>query len=306
MVSEHVGDHLVEASLLKALHVLAGFALSPLLKVYNRGLSCGHVFSKMNETRRRPDFVQPSPGITPIPAFSDNYIWLISNGRQAAVIDPGQSEPVLQALQDKQLTHVGGVKELVAQTHAKVWGPATEVLPLCDNSLSEGDTFEDSTLQLKLSVLDIPGHTAGHIAFFGTFRSIPVLFCGDTLFAAGCGRVFEGTPTQMEASLTKLAALPAHTRVFCAHEYTLSNMRWARTVEPDNVALQQWHEHAIEQRRLNQPTLPSSVELELACNPFLRVRQPSVVQAATNWAQSELTTAVEVFAALREWKNNFR
>ena len=249
---------------------------------------------KMNKTHQQPDFVRPCPGISPIPAFSDNYIWLISNGRQAVVVDPGQAEPVMQVLKDQQLSlsalllthhhqdHVGGVAELVAQTGAKVWGPAGEILPICDTTLIEGDTFKDAALQLNLSVLDIPGHTAGHIAFFGTFGTTPVLFCGDTLFAAGCGRVY------------------------CAHEYTLSNMRWACAVEPGNTALQHWHEHASEQRRLNQPTLPSSIELELACNPFLRARQPSVVQAATDWAQRELTTPVEVFAALREWKNNFR
>ncbi len=273
---------------------------------------------KMNKTHQQPDFVRPCPGISPIPAFSDNYIWLISNGRQAVVVDPGQAEPVMQVLKDQQLSlsaillthhhqdHVGGVAELVAQTGAKVWGPAGEILPVCDTTLIEGDTFKDAALQLNLSVLDIPGHTAGHIAFFGTFGTTPVLFCGDTLFAAGCGRVFEGTPAQMAASLAKLAALPVDSRVYCAHEYTLSNMRWACAVEPGNTALQHWHEHASEQRRLNQPTLPSSIELELACNPFLRARQPSVVQAATDWAQRELTTPVEVFAALREWKNNFR
>jgi len=272
----------------------------------------------MNKTRHQPDFIQPSSGISAISAFSDNYIWLVSNGSQALVVDPGQAQPVLQVLKEQQLSlttillthhhddHVGGVAELVAQTGAKVWGPASEVLPVCDVALVEGDTFADTELELKLSVLDIPGHTAGHIAFFGTFGTTPIVFCGDTLFAAGCGRVFEGTPALMEASLAKLAALPADSRVYCAHEYTLSNMRWACVVEPDNVALQAWQEHANGQRQLNQPTLPSSIELELACNPFLRVRQPSVVQAASTWAQRELTSPVEVFAALREWKNNFR
>jgi len=272
----------------------------------------------MNKTQHQPDFAQPNPGISAVSAFSDNYIWLVSNGSQALVVDPGQAQPVLQVLEEQQLSlntillthhhddHVGGVAELVAQTGAKVWGPASEVLPVCDVALVEGDTFENTALKLKLSVLDIPGHTAGHIAFFGTFGTTPVVFCGDTLFAAGCGRVFEGTPAQMTASLAKLAALPVNSHVYCAHEYTLSNMRWACAVEPDNAALQRWQEHANEQRRLNQPTLPSSIELELACNPFLRVHRPNVVQAATKWAQRELTTPVEVFAALREWKNNFR
>ncbi len=272
----------------------------------------------MNKTHHLPGFLGPCPGISPISAFSDNYIWLVSKDRQALVVDPGQAAPVLQALKDQQLTltsillthhhadHVGGVTELVEQTGAKVWGPAGEVLPVCDTPLSEGDTFEDAQLQLKLSVFDIPGHTAGHIAFYGTFGSTPILFCGDTLFAAGCGRLFEGTPAQMDESLAKLANLPANSRVYCGHEYTLSNMRWACTVEPNNPALQHWQAHASEQRSLGQPTLPSSIELELACNPFLRARQPLVAQAAANWAQRELTSPVEVFAALREWKNNFR
>ena len=272
----------------------------------------------MNKTHRLPAFLGQSPGISPIAAFSDNYIWLVSNGSQALVIDPGQALPVLQVLKQQQLTlgaillthhhqdHVGGVAELVEQTGAKVWGPAGEVLPVCDTPMVEGDTFEDAALQLKLRVLDVPGHTAGHIAYAGTFGTVPVLFCGDTLFAAGCGRLFEGTAAQMDASLAKLAALPKDSRVYCAHEYTLSNMRWASTVEPDNLALQHWQAHANEQRRLDQPTIPSSIELELACNPFLRARQPSVAQAATTWAQRELASPVEVFAALREWKNNFR
>ena len=272
----------------------------------------------MNKAHQLPAFLGQTPGIYPISAFNDNYIWLVTNGRQALVVDPGQALPVLQALKQKQLTlstillthhhddHVGGVGELVAQTGAKVWGPAGEVLPVCDTALVEGDVYRDDSLQLKLSVIDVPGHTAGHIAFAGTFGEVAVLFCGDTLFAAGCGRVFEGTPAQMAASLAKLAALPEASRVYCAHEYTLSNMRWASNVEPDNIALQRWQEHANEQRRLGEPTVPSSIALELACNPFLRAQQPTVAQAATDWAKRELSTPVEVFAALREWKNGFR
>ena len=257
-------------------------------------------------------------GIIPLSAFSDNYIWLITNGADAIVVDPGQAAPVLQALNKRALKltaillthhhqdHVGGVDELVSQTGAMVYGPAGEVLPLCDVALVEGDLVSDTGLQLSLSVLGVPGHTAGHIAYAGEIAGQPVLFCGDTLFAAGCGRLFEGTPAQMDASLAKLAALPAATAVYCAHEYTLSNMRWARAVEPDNQPLQVWQARAEQQRAEGQPTLPSSIGQELSCNPFLRARQASVAQAAASWAERPLDTPVEVFAALREWKNNFR
>ena len=261
---------------------------------------------------------QQTTGIVPLNAFSDNYIWLITNGQDAMVVDPGQAAPVQQALAERNLAltaillthhhqdHVGGVADLVSQTGAMVYGPAGEVLPICDVALLEGDIVSDSSLQLSLSILDVPGHTAGHIAFAGEIAGQPVLFCGDTLFAAGCGRLFEGTPAQMEASLTKLAGLPADTAVYCAHEYTLSNMRWARAVEPANQHLQRWQARAEQQRALGQPTLPSSIGQELSCNPFLRARQSGVAHAAAIWAERPLNSPVEVFAALREWKNNFR
>lgn len=234
------------------------------------------------------------------------------------VVDPGQAAPVQQALAERSLKltaillthhhqdHVGGVAELVAQTGALVYGPASEVLPLCDVALVEGDCINDSGLQLSLAVLDVPGHTAGHIALAGEIAGQPVLFCGDTLFAAGCGRLFEGTAAQMDESLAKLANLPSATAVYCAHEYTLSNMRWARAVEPDNQRLQQWQALAEQQRAKGLPTLPSTIGQELSCNPFLRARQPTVALAAAQWAERTLHTPVEVFAALREWKNNFR
>lgn len=257
-------------------------------------------------------------GIIPIHAFSDNYIWMITNGQEAVVVDPGQAEPVLEALALHQLKltaillthhhqdHVGGVMELIQATHAGVYGPAGEKLPFCDVTLKEGDQVNDAPLHLKLSVLDVPGHTAGHIAYYGHFKTTPVLFCGDTLFAAGCGRLFEGTADQMTQSLAKFAALPWDTRVFCAHEYTLSNMRWARHVEPGNQELLHWQEIAMTQRNQGIPTLPSTIRQELECNPFMRVRHPDVAQAAATWSQQPLHSPVEVFAALREWKNSFR
>lgn len=274
--------------------------------------------SNLPTASRDHDTLVQTTGIIPLNAFSDNYIWLITNGTQAMVVDPGQAAPVQQALSERNLSlvaillthhhqdHVGGVAELVAKTGAKVYGPAGEVLPLCDVALLEGDHITDQDLQLSLFVLDVPGHTAGHIALAGEIAGQPVLFCGDTLFAAGCGRLFEGTPAQMDESLAKLAALPAATAVYCAHEYTLSNMRWARVVEPDNQTLQSWQARAEQQRAEGQPTLPSSIGQELSCNPFLRARQPAVAHAAAQWAARTLVNPVEVFAALREWKNNFR
>lgn len=251
-------------------------------------------------------------------AFSDNYIWLITNGTDAIVVDPGQAAPVSQVLREHSLKlkaillthhhqdHVGGVAELIAQTGAVVYGPAGEILPHCDVALVEGDQITEPSLQLSLSVIEVPGHTAGHIALAGEVSGQPVLFCGDTLFAAGCGRLFEGTAAQMVESLAKLAALPPATAVYCAHEYTLSNMRWARAVEPDNQILKDWQARAEQQRAEDQPTLPSSIGQELSCNPFLRARQPDVAQAAALWAKRPLAEPVEVFAVLREWKNNFR
>ncbi len=274
--------------------------------------------SNLPSSARDSHTLVQTTGIIPLHAFSDNYIWLITNGTHAMVVDPGQAAPVQHALAERKLSlvaillthhhqdHVGGVAELVAQTGAKVYGPAGEVLPICDIALIQGDQISDPDLQLSLSVLEVPGHTAGHIAFTGEISGLPVLFCGDTLFAAGCGRLFEGTPAQMDESLAKLAALPAATAVYCAHEYTLSNMRWARTVEPDNQTLQSWQARAEQQRAEDQPTLPSSIGQELSCNPFLRARQPAVAHAAAQWAERTLNNPVEVFAALREWKNNFR
>lgn len=243
---------------------------------------------------------------------------MISNDQEAIVVDPGDAQPVLDALTAHNLKltaillthhhqdHVGGVQKLVEKTNAPVFGPANDNIPLCDTFLFEGDKIENAALQLDLTVLDVPGHTAGHIAYTGTFKGRQVLFCGDTLFAAGCGRLFEGTPAQMDASLSKLAALPGQTKVYCAHEYTLSNMRWALVVEPDNQMLQDWQIVALAQRKRGEATVPSTIRQELACNPFLRARQPDVARAATQWAKRKLDTPVEVFAALREWKNSFR
>lgn len=254
----------------------------------------------------------------PLPAFTDNYIWMLHNGRQAIVVDPGDSAPVLEALQKLGLElqailvthhhadHVGGVDAVREATGAAVYGPARENIPEPLQRLAQGDTVD--ALGLRFGVIDVPGHTAGHIAFYcPDVDGAPLLFCGDTLFSGGCGRLFEGTPAQMLGSLDQLAQLPDDTRVCCTHEYTLSNLKFARAVEPGNVALLNYTTACEALRADGQPTLPSRLDLEREINPFLRVRQPAVAQAAQGYdARVNQDDAVAVLAALRHWKNEFR
>ncbi|MGE8318952.1 MAG: hydroxyacylglutathione hydrolase [Comamonas sp.] len=255
--------------------------------------------------------------LLPLPAFSDNYIWLLRDGRQALVVDPGDAAPVLQALSAQGLTlcrivvthhhgdHVGGVAELRAATGAPVWGPARESIPQPFEPVKGGDVVE--ALGLAWQVIDVPGHTAGHVAYFcPDVDGQPLLFCGDTLFSAGCGRLFEGTPAQMHASLSALAALPGATRVCAAHEYTLSNLAFAQAVEPASRDLADYTAHCRQLRAQGQPTLPSSIAQEQRINPFLRCAVPAVAQAARHYdAQTQAEDPVSVLAALRRWKNEF-
>jgi hydroxyacylglutathione hydrolase len=250
--------------------------------------------------------------IEPIPAFADNYIWLLVHGAQAAVVDPGDAAPVQRVLLAQQLElaailvthrhgdHVGGVTELAAGG-VPVYGPAGEPIPGRTQALREGDAIE--VLGQRLQVLDVPGHTRGHIAYYSP--ALHALFCGDTLFAAGCGRLFEGTPAQMAASLAKLAALPGATRVYCAHEYTLGNLRFARAVEPDNAAVLEREARCTALRAQALPTVPSTLAEELDSNPFLRCDEPAVRSAAERIEAGAGTSAVACFAALRAWKNRF-
>ncbi len=259
--------------------------------------------------------------LVPLPAFADNYIWMLQIESGAIVVDPGDARPVLDALAQRQASlaailvthhhadHVGGLDELREATGAPVFGPAGEVIPEPYAPLAQGDVAE--VLGLPFSVIDVPGHTAGHIAFFLPAQAspdgVPLLFCGDTLFSGGCGRLFEGTPGQMLHSLDALAALPADTRVCCAHEYTLSNLRFARAVEPSNQALAQYMASCESQRARGEPTLPSRIGTERSINPFLRSREASVRRAVSSHAGlANHAGDTDVFAALRQWKNDFR
>ena len=260
--------------------------------------------------------------LLPIPAFSDNYLWLLHDGKQAIVVDPGQAEPVLSVLAQHQLQlqgilvthhhadHVGGVQALREATGAPAWGPAYEQLPEPITRVQGGDTVD--LLGGPWQVMDVPGHTAGHIAYYCPWvggdapLNAPVLFCGDTLFSAGCGRLFEGTPAQMHASLSALAALPANTLVCAAHEYTLSNLRFAQAVEPDNTDLAAYTAHCEALRAHGTPTLPAQLGNELRINPFLRSSVPAVARAALQFDPSTPSSnPVEVLASLRRWKNQF-
>lgn len=253
----------------------------------------------------------------PLPALSDNYIWILHDGQRALVVDPGESEGVLAWLAQRSLQldtilithhhgdHVGGVAALRERTGARVLGPALEALPEPVERVCGGQTV--AVLGIPFQVIDVPGHTAGHIAWYAdAVDGAPLLFCGDTLFSAGCGRLFEGTPAQMLDSLERLAALPGATRVCCTHEYTLSNLRFALAVEPGNAALIHHADQCQALRERLEPTLPSTLATETAINPFLRSRLPAVRQAVMAHAPDTPDDAVGCFAALREWKNDFR
>ncbi|MDP9918195.1 hydroxyacylglutathione hydrolase [Variovorax boronicumulans] len=257
--------------------------------------------------------------LVPLPAFADNYIWMLHDGHHAIVVDPGDAQPVFDALAHHKLQlaailvthhhsdHTGGVAALHAATGAKVWGPARERIPEPFTPLVQGDIAQ--ALGLRFEVIDVPGHTAGHIAYFlpASAAQAPVLFCGDTLFSGGCGRLFEGTPAQMLASLDALAALPGDTRVCCAHEYTLANLKFARAVEPGNDELTHYNARCESLRAQGQPTLPSQLAIERRINPFLRSREATVFRAVRAHAELSADAAeAEVFAALRQWKNDFR
>ncbi|GAB1395173.1 hydroxyacylglutathione hydrolase [Rhodocyclaceae bacterium] len=248
--------------------------------------------------------------IEPIPAFEDNYIWAIREGDQVAVVDPGEAAPVERYLEKvgARLTailvthhhgdHTGGIAELVARHLVPVYGPTREAQAVVTHPLAEGERV--TVLGIDFTIMEVPGHTLGHVVYYA--RDVG-LFCGDTLFGAGCGRVFEGTLTQMHASLACIAALPAATQIYCAHEYTASCLRFARTVEPDNAAIAARMEAVQRQRNVQQPSVPSTLAEELATNPFLRWQAPGVIAAATAHLGRPPANDTETFSAIRIWRD---
>lgn len=256
---------------------------------------------------------------TALPALQSNYIWMLSDQRSAAVVDPGDAGPVKAMLAQSglQLTaillthhhydHVGGVANLLSEYDIPVYGPAHESIEWITHPVQEGDVVCPNKLPIKFSVLDIPGHTRGHIAFFQDREGAepPHLFCGDTLFASGCGRLFEGTPQQMLASLDKLAALPDATYVHCAHEYTLANLCFALACEPDNLELQAWQREAQALRERNQPTLPTTIGHEKRVNPFLRASDVALQQRLAQLLSVPVNDRLTAFTEMRKWKDKY-
>ena len=255
--------------------------------------------------------------ITPVPAFNDNYIWLIvsTDLKQAFAVDPGDAEAVEQTLDTMGLElagilvthhhhdHTGGIAGLIKDRNIPVYGPDKSNISSISQPLTGEDTID--VLGVSFSILGTPGHTLDHIAYYSDQTDTPALFCGDTLFAGGCGRLFEGTPEQMQHSLASLAGLPESTEVFCAHEYTLSNLDFARAVEPGNQDIQQQIAHCADLRQQNLPTLPSSIGIELKTNPFMRCQQPAVISAAQQRSGEQLNDPASVLRVIRAWKDHF-
>ncbi len=253
--------------------------------------------------------------VTYVPAFEDNYIWFIharqANSREIIIVDPGDAQPVLTAIKQFQYQpkaifithhhgdHCGGIRQLLHHYKIPVYGPANESIPDISHPLQEGDVIPFTGMQLEFSVLDVPGHTRGHIAYHGH----QVLFIGDTLFAAGCGRVFGGTYQQLYEAMEKIRQLDDNTLIYCAHEYTQDNLKFAILAEPDNPQLQQRVEETARLRSQNQPTVPSVLKLEKQTNPFLRYDQPQLIQQVNRFHDSNTRNPAEIFRLTRIWKD---
>ena len=252
--------------------------------------------------------------ISPINAFTDNYIWLIQTNEGNTLVDPGDSKPIISTIDKLGITiddilithhhfdHIGGLESLKPLIKGSVIGPKNNAIDLLDKHVSEGDIIE--SIGLQFSVFEVPGHTLDHIAFYSETEK-EVLFCGDTIFSCGCGRVFEGTFEQMNHSLEKLMNLPSKTEIYCAHEYTLSNLQFALMAEPDNVDLKEYELNSKNKRERNIPTIPTTLGQELQINPFLRVAETSLREAISDKLDhSNITSNAEVFGFLRSWKDS--
>ena len=255
--------------------------------------------------------------IIPLPALKDNYnyIWLLINksSGHVAIVDPGEAEPLLELLESEDLSpiailithhhwdHVNGIAKITEKYDIPVYTPKTESVDGSTHPVGEGDVVPLAELDLTLNILDVPGHTSGAIAYYAE----GMVFSGDTLFTAGCGRMFEGTPPQMHASLSKFKSLPDDTLLYCGHEYTVSNLQFAATVEPENKAIQQRLVEAKQSRANNLPTVPATLAIEKETNPFLRCEQVDVIDAANQHSGKIFDVPHDVFAGLRLWKDSF-
>lgn len=250
--------------------------------------------------------------IYPIPAFSDNYIWCIHNGTDAAVVDPGDALPVIEYLNNHQLNlktilithhhadHIGGLKQLVTEDTA-VYGPVSNRIPFITQPLEDGAKISLPFFDMEFEVMHVPGHTREHIAYFGEGK----LFCGDTLFSVGCGRLFEGTPDQMHGVFQRYRALPAETKIYCTHEYTMANLAFAEALTPTNPQLQEYKQWVVSQRNKGEPTLPSNIALEIKVNPYMRTDEAEMINAIKEQTGQKPMNDIEAFAAIRRLKDNY-